>query len=75
MLTKRDLHGVDRDDFWVCRLIWLAAFLALLPITFLAMLTGWRWRPWTPGPDGYKSFFKEADSAANVIVGITYGAS
>jgi hypothetical protein len=74
MLSTKDLHGIRRDEYWQCRALWLATYIAVLPAAIGARLTGWRWQPWPPRADGYGSVFKEADSLAKTIVGITYGA-
>jgi hypothetical protein len=74
MVSTKDLHGGRRDDLRQCQLLWLAAFMVFLPVAFAARLTGWRWQPWSAGPAGYRSFIREADSAANRAVAITYAA-
>jgi len=59
-----------REDLNSCRLIEAVCFAVFLPIAFLAMLCGWRWQPWPPGPDGYGSVLSEARSMARTIAGI-----
>ena len=36
------------------------SFLILLVPSMAARLTGWRWRPWLPGQEGYDSVTREA---------------
>jgi hypothetical protein len=74
MLTPKKPYGMSRAELWSWRLLWLMAFLLLLPIAIAARVTGWRWKPWSPGPGGYRSCFREADSIANLFVGITHAA-
>ncbi len=74
MLTPRRPYGMRREELWSCHMLWLIAFVLFLPIAVIARVTGWRWQPWSPGPDGYRSCFREADSIANLIVGISYAA-
>jgi hypothetical protein len=45
-----------------------AGFLILLVPAAIASMTGWRWRPWPPGPDGYRSFVSEAKEAAQTYI-------
>ena len=40
------------------------AFMVLLPVAVVAAMTGWRWQPWPPGAQGYRSFIREAKIAA-----------
>lgn len=52
---------------------WLVAatcFVVLLPITLIARLSGWRLRPWPPGPDGYGSVLSETRAMARNVAGI-----
>ena len=62
-VRKRD----DRLSTW---LILASCFAVLLPISLLARLSGWRWRPWPPGPGGYGSVIGETRSMARVLAGI-----
>jgi light-harvesting complex 1 beta chain len=45
-----------------------AGFILFLVPASLAWLTGWRWRPWPPGPKGYGSIISEARAAASTYV-------
>ena len=69
MNTRVEIGRTARDERWFCRLLWILSFVAFLPIALVARLTGWHWRPWAPGPDGYQSVFREAAAIADVIVG------
>ena len=57
----------DRMSTW---LIEASCFTVLLPIALLARLTGWRWRPWPSGPEGYGSVFGETLTRARVLAGL-----
>lgn len=46
--------------------LFFVLFIALLPVAFLAAVTGWRWQPWPPGNQGYRTFINEAKIAARV---------
>lgn len=52
------------------RFIQAICFLVFLPVALVAGLTGWHWRPWPPGPDGYNNVFAEANSMARMVAGI-----
>jgi hypothetical protein len=51
-------------------LIKVICFTIFLPVAALARLTGWRWKPWPPGPSGYGSIISETRSMARVVAGI-----
>ena len=63
-------HARKHDDLHNGRLISAICFVIFLPVATLARLTGWRWKPWPPGPSGYGSILSETRSMARVIAGI-----
>ncbi len=68
--------GVDRawmaeEDRQMSRLLVAGFLLFLVPAT-VGRATGWRWRPWPPGPDGYGSIVSEARQAADTYVPIAF---
>ena len=70
MTTHSELmHGIRNRDQWHCRLLFLACFLALLPVAAVARLSGWRWKPWPKGSHGYRSAWQEARANAAIAVG------
>ncbi len=72
MLTARDMRTAGRGERWHCRLLWVVGFMVSLPIAMVARLTGWRWQPWSAGPNGYRSVFGEADSMADKLVAVVH---
>lgn len=59
-----------REDVVSGRLIAGACFAVFLPVALVARLSGWRWRPWPPGPTGYRGVIAETRSMARSIAGI-----
>ncbi len=57
----------DADRRQLQRMIQIS-FIALLLPALIARLTGWRWRPWPPGPEGYSSIIAEARAAADTYI-------
>ena len=49
-----------------------AAFLILLVPAALGRLSGWRWQPWPPGRQGYRSIVGEAREAAETYVTMAF---
>jgi len=48
------------------------AFPLLLGVALIARLSGWRWQPWPPGRDAYRSVFHEAKAAAETYIGFAF---
>ena len=63
-------HSRKREEVLSGRLIAVACFAVFLPVALVARLSGWRWRPWPPGPSGYGSVIAETRSMARSIAGI-----
>ena len=55
------------DEKQMRRMLLAGTVLFLVPAA-LGRLTGWRWRPWPPGPGGYRSVVSEARSAAGTYI-------
>ena len=51
---------------WQGSALFFVLFIVLLPVALLAAVTGWRWQPWPPGNQGYRTFVHEAKIAASV---------
>jgi len=58
------LAGEDRQFHWMVAL----GFVILLVPAAIGRLTGWRWHPWPPGRQGYRSIFGEAREAAETYI-------
>jgi light-harvesting complex 1 beta chain len=54
----------DRQFHWMVTI----GFLILLVPAAIARVSGWRWRPWPPGPEGYRSIVSEAREASETYV-------
>ncbi|MDJ0869971.1 MAG: hypothetical protein QNK03_28020 [Myxococcota bacterium] len=61
----------ERESRQFDRLIAISLGLFVV-VAALGRLTGWRWRPWPPGRDGYGSILGEARSAAETYVGCAF---
>ena len=65
-------HGLRKDEVWSCRFIWLVCFAVLLPVAIVARLSGWRWRPWPAGANGYRSVVREALRKSATVAGTVF---
>ncbi|MEL6951209.1 MAG: hypothetical protein AAGM16_13965 [Pseudomonadota bacterium] len=45
-------------------------FVGMLPVALVASLSRWRWQPWPPGRNGYRSAWWEAKNAAKTAAAI-----
>ena len=60
-----------QPEFKAYVMLCTVCFAALLPIALLARLSGWSWRPWEAGPNGYESATRAAWSQAKTTAAIT----
>jgi len=65
-------HGLRKEEIWSCRFLLVMCFAVLLPVAIMARLSGWRWRPWPSGAEGYRSPFEEARHMAATITGTVF---
>lgn len=72
MISRADFRRGNGGELWACRCLWLVSFVACLPVAVIAQLTGWRWKPWDSGLEGYGSAIHEADAVANTIVELSF---
>ncbi|MEM6819484.1 MAG: hypothetical protein AAF578_11915 [Pseudomonadota bacterium] len=49
-------------------------FLAMFPVALVARASNWRWQPWPPGRQGYRSAYREAVNAAKTAAAIALSA-
>ena len=68
--TYKTYRSHKRKELNCYRLIMVICFAVFLPIAFLARIGGWRWRPWSPGPGGYGSVFKEARQMSKTVASL-----
>ncbi|MEM9171603.1 MAG: hypothetical protein AAGA84_02750 [Pseudomonadota bacterium] len=52
------------------RLLAGVCFLCMLPVALIARASNWRWRPWPPGREGYRSVYQEALTNAKTAAAI-----
>ncbi len=62
------MHSEGRE----ARLVMAASFMVFLVVAACARCVAWRWRPWPPGPGGYRSVVQEARRAARTFVPYAY---
>ncbi len=62
-----EMDTIDRENRQLRWMLAIGFFVFLAPAAF-ARATGWRWRPWPPGPKGYSSVIGEARAAAGTYV-------
>ncbi len=65
-LTPRRREGLSES------LVFVSCFVALLPVALVASLVGWRWQPWPPGANGYRTFVGEAKTVASSLTATAF---
>jgi len=68
--TSRTYHSTKREDLFSYHLIKVICFAVFLPIACLARIGGWRWRPWSAGPNGYRSVIEEARLMSSTVASL-----
>jgi len=68
--TYDSYHSKKREDRNSYRLIEAICFVIFLPVALVARLVGWRWHPWSAGPDGYGSVLQEARLMSSTVASI-----
>jgi hypothetical protein len=61
-------RGEHRQFRWMVAV----ALPLLLVVATIGRLSGWWWRPWPPGREGYRSIFSEAKEAAETYIGFAF---
>ncbi|MEL7311009.1 MAG: hypothetical protein AAFN07_05840 [Pseudomonadota bacterium] len=56
------------------RLLAGVCFIAMFPVALAARASNWRWQPWPPGRQGYRSAYREAKNAAKTAAAIALSA-
>ncbi|MEM9303449.1 MAG: hypothetical protein AAGE01_15135 [Pseudomonadota bacterium] len=65
-VTKLDTNHANKERLQF-QLIYAVCFGVCFLGAALSLLTARRFRPWPPGPDGYRSVLEETRSQANMV--------
>ena len=69
---KPSTGTTHREEQRLFTVIFCCCFVVCLVAATLARLTGWRWRPWSPGPEGYLSIFAGARREAFTVAPVAF---
>ena len=72
LIVKKNVYSHQRRRPGWVRLTFLVCLIAVLPVAVCAALVGWRWQPWPPGADGYRSVLAESSGVARTLTEIVY---
>jgi light-harvesting complex 1 beta chain len=70
--ASASLSRLRKEEATEFRLVFMASFVIFLLIGLVARILPWRWRPFPPGPEGYRSIVGEAKAAANMFVPLAF---
>jgi light-harvesting complex 1 beta chain len=62
------LSGLTEAEAREFHSIFMTSFVIFTAIAVVAHILAWMWRPWLPGPGGYKSAMEGATHYANIVI-------
>lgn len=62
------LSGLTEAEAKEFHSIFMTSFVIFTAIAVVAHILAWMWRPWLPGPGGYKSAMEGAIHYANIVI-------
>ena len=64
--TGRSLSGLTESEAREFHSIFMTSFVIFTVIAIIAHILAWMWRPWLPGPGGYKAVMDGAIHYASI---------
>ncbi len=61
------ISGMTEPEAREFHSIFVTSFIAFTVIAIMAHILVWLWRPWIPGPDGYKSVMDTVHHALTML--------
>ena len=61
------LSGLTESEAKEFHSIFMTSFVLFVVIAIIAHILAWMWRPWLPGPGGYKTAMDGAIHYANIV--------
>lgn len=65
--TGRSLSGLTESEAREFHSIFMTSFVIFTVIAVVAHILAWMWRPWLPGPGGYKAAMDGAIHYATIV--------
>jgi light-harvesting complex 1 beta chain len=65
--TGRSLSGLTESEAREFHSIFMTSFVIFTVIAVVAHILAWMWRPWLPGPGGYKAAIDGAIHYASIV--------
>jgi hypothetical protein len=62
--------AASRDGDLHFRLVAALCFMPMFAVAVIARISNWRWQPWPPGRNGYRSAYREALNASRTAAAI-----
>jgi light-harvesting complex 1 beta chain len=63
----RSLSGLTEPEAKEFHSIFMTSFIIFMVIAIIAHFLAWQWRPWLPGPNGYKSAIDGVTNVAGYL--------
>ena len=65
--TGGSLSGLTEAEAREFHSIFMTSFVMFTVVAVIAHILAWMWRPWLPGPGGYKAAMDGAIHYANIV--------
>ncbi|BAM91891.1 light harvesting 1 subunit beta [Bradyrhizobium oligotrophicum S58] len=62
------LSGLTESEAREFHSIFMTSFVVFTAVAIVAHILAWMWRPWLPGPTGYKAAMDGATHYANIVL-------
>lgn len=62
------LSGLTESEAREFHSIFMTSFVIFTAIAIVAHILAWMWRPWLPGPGGYKAAMEATTHYASIVI-------
>ncbi len=67
-MSNGSVSGLSEAEAKECHSIFITSFFLFTAIAVVAHILAWMWRPWLPGPGGYKTALDGIQHFAQVSI-------
>jgi light-harvesting complex 1 beta chain len=67
-MTDRSISGLSEAEAREFHSIFITSFFLFVAVAVVAHILAWMWRPWLPGPNGYKTALDSIEHLASLTM-------